>query len=838
MNDPDVLTTYRDRLAPVRSAGSVVDELLDGAGAIDAAVRGRLSTLDDLGLWSRGRTVRRLVEDDGITYGSIGDGGRGGAWHVDPLPVVLGTPTWSRLSDGLRQRAHLLDLVLADLYGPQRLLHDGTIPADVVLGHPEFLPDAVGAMGAAPQPLVLASTDLARAGDGTWTVLGDRAQAPSGAGYAMADRRLVARTFPRLYRNAELARLRVYFDRLGSALEPLCRSSDSDGPGRIVLLSPGTASETAFDQTLTASLLGVPVVQAEDLTVVSGQVWWHTGSGDQRVDVIVRRVDSTWSDPLEFRSDSQLGVAGLLEAVRSGAVTVVNPLGAGVLESPALAAFLPRVCRALLGEDLRLAGPRTWWCGDPEQAREALGRISSLVIKSASGETRTRLGWLMTRDELTQVRTRIEARPWDWVVQEPVAMSTVPVVTRDGLEPRRFVLRTFGVAVDGNYEFMPGGLGRVSEHVRSRSISSAAGGPAKDVWVPAALETGAAPARGLPVGARRPALTRATRRVADDLFWFGRYAERAESVVRLLLTVDDLLADYLDGPESPGQSVMKAMLQAVADLTGRDVVEPDGTDDLPMLTARLRPLVLDENTPGTVAFAIDRLVQDAHGAREMLPPDTWLVLSRLERAMSPEEEGPLRPVLVEALESLLALGGLAAEAMMRDSTWAFVESGRRIERSLQTIALLRRTVCDERAPVVDGQVTEAVLGVTDSLRTHHRRLAEGTGPAGPVPSAVDLLVSNSDNPRSVAFQLERLVAALDRMPVRSGLFETARRLIGEADAEALCVAQRAPLRRLLIDLDTDLRGGADLIERECFARPVPHRTMAGEDLLTGRGSPS
>ncbi len=836
MSGTGVLADYRDRLARASEPGPVVDEMLDGDTAIDLAVRAEVESLGRSGLWSRAGMVRGLVDDDGITYGTVHDQARSGPWRLDPLPVVLGDATWARLTDGLEQRARLMNLLLIDLYGAQRVLHERVLPADIVFGHPEFLPAAVGALGHVPTPLMLPSVDLARTAGGAWVALGDRMQAPSGAGYALADRRLIARTLPALYRDADLARLRVFFDRLRSSLAAL-GAKDGDGSGRVVLLSPGSASETAFDQALTASLLGIPVVQAEDLLVDEGRVLWRTGAGNERIDVIVRRVDSTWSDPLELRADSQLGVPGLLEAVRAGAVAVVNPIGSGVLETPALAAYLADLCSFLLDEQLKLAVPQTWWCGDRDAWRSARSRLDSLVIRPGSGSG-TRFGWLLSQQELATLAERIDARPWQWTVQEPVTMSTVPVATANGLVPRRFALRTFGVATGDGYEFLAGGLGRVSDHVHNRSISSAAGGVAKDVWVPAGARD-VAPSAARSVGSLPQPLHPVPPRVADDLFWLGRYAERAESVVRLLLVVSDLMGDYLDGPASPGQSVMQAMFEAASDLTGRPVTAGWGDDrDPDPVIAELRGLVLDAGTPGTAAFAIDHLVQDAQTTRELLPAETWLVLGRMQRATDPPEDAALRSVLGQMLESLLALGALIGETMARDTAWAFVEAGRRIERALQTIALLRRTICTERPPVIDGQVTEAVLRAADSLATHHRRLASGRGPATPVASAIDLLLRDQDNPRSVAFQLDRLAAAVRRFEDTGGddpKLPRLRRTLADADPDALCLEGRGPLRALLHDLETRLRASADRIEHDHFTRPIPHRSMSGAELLAEAG---
>ena len=309
--------------------------------------------------------IKRALADDGVTYSRPGERPR--PWRLDPVPVVLDAASWTPLEVGLAQRAELLNAILADLYGEQRLLRDGLIPPALVLGHPGFVRVVARPGTRDPRPLVLAATDLGRDSHGEWRVLADRTQAPSGLGYAMENRRVISRVQPELYRAAGLHRIEPFFSALRSAL---LQSAPGDlADPRVVVLSPGTHSETAYDQSFIASALGFPLVQGSDLVVREGWVQMRVFGRLERVDVILRRVDAAWSDPLELRGDSQLGVAGLVEAVRRGRVRVVNGLGAGVLENPALLPLMPQLCESLLGEPLVAA-----CCGLLCVSRDGLSR--------------------------------------------------------------------------------------------------------------------------------------------------------------------------------------------------------------------------------------------------------------------------------------------------------------------------------------------------------------------------------------------------------------------------------------------------------------------------------
>ncbi|MBU4337624.1 MAG: circularly permuted type 2 ATP-grasp protein, partial [Actinobacteria bacterium] len=552
-----------------------------------------------------------VLADHGVTYG-----GADRRWRLDPAPVIVHAAEWATLDAGLVQRAELLDALLHDLYGPRRLLTDALLPPTVVLSHPGFERAVDGLALPGGRDLVLTATDVVRDGAGDWCVIADRTQAPSGAGYAMEDRRVVAQVLAGVYRQASIARLGPFFHALRLALQEAAPPGAAEP--RAVLLTAGPASETAFDQAYLASMLGLPLVEGDDLLVREGRVWMRGLEGLEPVDVVLRRVDAGWCDPLELYSGSRLGTPGLVRAVRAGTVTVVNPLGSSVLESPAVLAHLPRLARAVLGADLTLDSAPTWWCGDELNLRHVLAHLDRLALlpTAAGPDSTTVLGWTLTAAGRAELAARIEARPWAWVGQEPVG-RTGPDEPATG--PQAAVLRTFAVAHDASYTVMAGGLARVSDQ---QIVSSALGAQARDVWVLASSSQPAGEPTGWddealaaePGGGRGPA-TGISPRTAENLYWMGRYAERAENQARVLRAVIDRWDDYHGRGGSAGGRALDVLLHA---LVLRDDDEPP-----PPRLPTLRDLVLDRETPRSVARSVLRLNAAAQAARDQLSTDTF-----------------------------------------------------------------------------------------------------------------------------------------------------------------------------------------------------------------------
>ncbi len=764
------------------------DEMLAADGTVRPGWTDLAALLERRGPAALAAHAQRLVADDGITYRPPGSDDEQ-PWALDPLPLPVDADDWALLEAGVAQRARLLDRLLADLYGPRLTLRTGLLPVEVVLGHPGFVPGWARERGSpAPRELFLAGADLVRTPDG-WRALGDRVQAPSGAGYALANRRVVTRVLGGV--RTRPRRLAPFFDAMRRGLEELAPG------GRVVLLSPGPQSETAYEQALLAARLGFPLVLGSELRVRDGRLWRRTldptGPGREPVDVVLRRVDAGWCDPLDLRQGSQLGVPGLLEAARRGTVTVANGIGSGVAENPGLLPFLPELCEALLDEPLTVPGAPTWWCGDPAGRSHVLARLPELLVKpiARDGGRDTVDGAALSTAARAELAARIEAEPHAWVGQEPQRLSTAPVAGPGGLDHRPVVLRTFAVAAGDGFRVLTGGL-------------AAADGIAKDVWVLGAAPV-AAPVTPLPV----PDSAAIGPRVAADLFWLGRYAERAEGTARLLRAVGDRDADFRSSPEPAGREALDVLLRATAAVTATAPGVP------------LPALVADRDRPGSLAYAVHRLTGTAQAVREQMSADTWLVLGRLDTELAGGGD------LSRVLEGLLALAGLAAESLVRDAGWYLLDAGRRVERALHLAALLGATLVEPLGPAADALVQESVLITAESVVTHRRRQHDG------VDALLELLVTDPDNPRSVAFQVARLRADLAGVPgAEDGAgpeLAAVEERLGRVRAAELAGAgpdgSRAALRELADGLGRDLTRFADVLERSRFAPGLPARPL-------------
>lgn len=808
-------------------SGGRFDEVVGPDGALRPAWKGMASIAVELTPAELGRIdgeITTLLADDGATYGNPESGSQ--PWELDPMPLVLDAATWARLEVGLAQRTELLNALLADIYGEQRLLADGVIPAAVVFGHSGYARPIARPRGFDPHPLILSSTDLGRDAAGEWRVLTDRVQAPSGLGYAMENRRVLSRVLPELYEEAGLHRMEPYFSALRAALLQAAPAEVADP--RVVVLSPGTHSETAYDQAFIANILGFPLVQGEDLVVQDGWVWMKPSGYPQhapheRVDVILRRVDAEWCDPLELRAGSQLGVAGLTEVVRRGHVRLVNGLGAGVLENPGLMPFMPAVCERLLGEQLRLPSVSTRWCGDPAQLAEVLAEIdrdpASIIVRRIDGRAAD-----LADLRPAQLRDRIRSSPHLFVGQERMPLSQAPAWGDTGrsvgrANPHPLVLRAFTVRDGAIYRPLVGGLATLVDDRKPAPHT-------KDVWVlkaaPGDPDQGIVEVAPLPLARAVPVLSP---RAVEDMFWSGRYTERAEDLVRLVIT-SSAYAEQLDySSVTQGGAALGSLLGVLQRLCGTRWLDPE---------LEQRSLLLDADRPGSAAHSLARLRDALEGVRDQLSVDIWRAFGSTDRAMK-ALRGSSRPQIAESasrmLGGILSLQGVTAN-MMRDDGWHAIEAGRYLERSLQVCTLLAATATVSLGAGVERAVLGGVLMAAESSVTHRRRFRGNVR----VADVLELLLADPDNPRSIAFSLERLRFHLSKLSASTGstrperLLEHLEDALEAADIAALASrtdGHRPRLEEFLADTHSQLHRLGDAIVALHFAAgPLPQSLSA------------
>ncbi|MEP9392604.1 MULTISPECIES: circularly permuted type 2 ATP-grasp protein [Gordonia] len=873
------------------------DEMLDATGAVrpawDELVSG-YGMRGDARLAAAAARLASATSDEGVVYNAF-DGSTTLArpWQVDPVPLIVDGVEWASLEKAITQRSMLLDLILRDLYRDQKLITSGLVPPAMVFGHPGYIRKAARLQVPGPHALFLHAVDLCRMPDGSFVTYADRTQAPSGIGFAIVDRRLVSRTFPQLFQSCAPRPMTTFAGTLRLALFDYAPRGVDDPT--VAVLSPGSMSETAFDQAYLASTLGVPLVEGADLTVRDGAVYMRSLGKFKRVDVLLRRLDAAYADPLDLRTDSRLGVAGLVEAISRGTVTVVNTLGSGVCENPALHTVLDRIAPVLLDEELALPSVPTLWAGDDLQRTKVLADLDHLVLTN----TRTGdelIGPLLDRAEREELADRIGVRGIDWVARTIEHYSVAPTMTQ-GVFPGRaggvlraapVSVRAFSVAQGPTYAVMPGGLGSVlADGVGGAALQTVA---AKDVWV-TSTEVGGhvsrrSETRGEPaeevitirpervsVSDYQEVAAGASPRVLADMFWFGRYGERTELVTRLAKVARERYQDFQYRPWMNGTSAVPLLLHAVATVTGtaehlhtadllvEDVNRHPSPAQVNEAIVRITDLTIDRWVPGTVAYAVERLVATARAVRDQMSTSTWMVLTPMERAMetltrqvgraheidaatgartdgifgdAALDLGPdLARTHEDILHGVLGLSGLQAESMVHDAAWLLMDVGRRIERIITLADLTATLFASPHETSVEQALLESFLIANESAVIYRRR-SRGLYQLLPV---VQLLLFDETNPRAMIYQLDRLRSDLTGLPeeLRSAVAE---RIVEEMTAELRRI-DPADLGALgddghrgdLVELLTTLREGSselsDTLTRTRFAPPLPAQPIWG-----------
>jgi len=767
-------------------------------------------------------TADRHLREAGVSYRPPGETADK-MWPLSHLPLLIDDAEWRQLTAGIVQRAELLELVLRDLYGEGHLVADGAIPAAAIAGSPEFLRQVCGIKPPGGRYLSLYAADVGRGPDGRWWVLSDRTQAPSGAGYALENRLVLSRAFASLYKSMNVERVAPFFEAFRDSLRS---GADRDEP-RIGLLTPGQFNETYFEHATLARYLGFLLVEGDDLAVSGDRVHIRTVAGLKRLDVLLRRVDSNFLDPLELNASSQLGVPGLIDVVRRGGVVVANMPGSGVMEARALLGFLPSLCRRLLGEDLKMPHIATWWCGQTSAREEVLSRLDEVAIEGAyrrdvpgfPGQSPVLAGELSAADR-EKLKSAIRDRGMDFVGQELVRLSTMPVWDQGRIAPRPFVLRIFAAATAQGWTIMPGGFCRIAEQSDARAVSMGDGARAADVWV---ISDKAVPATTLLPAGDNVRIRRIAgwvpSRAADNLFWLGRYLERAEATLRLIRALATSPRDPVKGSSTVLHTVERIQRLLLA---WGAISQTARTQPAKVVAEALQ----SEERFGSALSLVRSAQRTATTLRERLSPDAWQVITEMadRLALEVEDDDAVIGAAELTLQELASFAGLAQENMNRAAGWRFLEMGRRAERAINTVRFARQFAYDEAT----GEDLDVLLTLVDCQITYRSRYL-----VGPLLAPVrDLVVLDPYNPRSVAFQVAALNDHIANLPAlkENGLIERPQRLAVAAQA-TLTTAEASSLHtQTLFSLEQDLLNLADAIGLHYFPHG-PHATRP--EKLTG-----
>lgn len=746
----------------------VADELIDAQGAMRpvwASFIDQLARLTTEAVAAHFARGDQYLRDAGVFYRQYSaDPMQERDWPLSHIPVILSEPEWDRICKGLTQRADLLERVVADLYGPGHLVRDGHLPPDLVARNPEWHRALVGITPASGHFLHFLAFEIGRSPDGSWLVLGDRTQAPSGAGFALENRMATARVFPEPFPRRNVRRLAGFFRAFRSALDRL----DGAQGRRSAIMTPGPGNDAYFEHAYIARYLGLVLLEGEDLIVQNGRVMVRTVSGPQPLGVLWRRMDAIWTDPLELDETSQIGTPGLVDAVRQGNLHVVNALGSGILETRAFMAFLPKIAEVLLGRPLALPNIATWWCGQASERDwvkqnaatmfigEAMSRALPFDIGTASvlgGDFRTASAWAQDQP----LADWIDANARDLVGQEAVTLSTTPVWVDGGLAPRPMSVRVFAARTPEGWVFLPGGYARIGRTGDATALSMQQGGSVADVWI---MRDTPAPEDTLfdPGQFRREDSGALSARSADNLYWLGRYVERTEGAIRLLRAWHLRLAEA-GSPEDARLAHIAGVLAGIA----LDVHQP--------VQAALQPSL---NAARVCAGKV----------RERFSVDGWAALTDLTNSLAalPADLPPgddCARALGVLLRKITGFNGLVHENMHRSSGWRFLTFGRALERADGAAAVVAGFATDDLA----SGLTDLALEYGDSRITHRRRYR-----IDPTRSTVtDLLALDAHNPRSVLFQV------------------TSMRRIAEDLPQARIDGRVSPVLRLLLPLETELQ---------------------------------
>lgn len=815
------------------------DELRDASGALRKPWQTFFSYLGEAGITGlpqSSETIDRLIQQNGITYNVFGDQqDQTRPWSLNALPMLITPADWRGISTSLQQRAKLLNTILQDVYGEQRLIRGGYLPAALILGNPGYMRAMQGVKPLGGVYLHVVAFDIARGPDGRWWVIGQRTQTPSGLGYVLENRLTVSRVFPEAYREMRVQHVASSYKRLLESMTSAA-ASIAEGAPRFALLTPGPYSETYFEHAYLARYLGLPLVEGADLAVRDDKLYLKTMHGLQRIHGLLRRLDDDFCDPLELRADSSLGVPGLLQAVRAGSVVMANALGTSFLESPAVQGFLPAISEYLLNEPLKMPSLNTWWCGEIAAWQDIAPDLHTQVIKptyatNAATNFQPAIASLLGPEELDAWRKRIGSQPDIYTTQSYLPFSQAPTWQGDEISPRTAMLRVYAIASgDGEWQLLQGGMTRIAT-VDPHIVSIQSGGSTLDTWVMTDQQVDTYSM--LPNRTRLPRWTATEQlvssRSAESLFWLGRYTERCELMVRLAKEALVLVS-------TNQQDSLPALHEAIGALGRLHGLIPEGTPSLTKSASVFGRTLIAQLIQKDTRGLLDNLEQlefSLKAVRDRLPAEHAEMTQTMKQMLLHNTVQPAlmsspstaksrakragRPTVRNAIDTievldaigiqLVALVGFQADRMTRDLGWHLLAAGRLIERLVNLSGML--VAFFTHAAVYTPRGFETLLVLFDSSITYRTRYQRQQD----IPALMDLLVTDETNPRSINCILQALKGEIKHLPNGEALLEA----LPEFDSHEDSVLVQVEMVRTLGVFAANL---SDEISRRFFALAV------------------
>ena len=821
-----------------------LDEILDKNGTVKPHWQQLFSNIDAMGLTelgNRGNDILAKLKENGVTY-NVYDSSDGSnrPWKLDPIPFLIEQKEWDEISKGLIQRARLLDAIYKDIYGPRNLIKEGILPPQVIYNNVGFSPACFDVKIPADNQLILSAIDFARGPDNRMWVMDSRTQSPSGMGYAIENRSVISKYVPELTEGLALRRLAPFLNKFQSSISGL--STNKNGQPNVVYLTPGPQTETFYEHTFIASHFGYTLVMGDDLMVRNGMVWLKSISGLEKVDVIVRRVDDEYCDPLELREDSHLGVPGLLQAIRLGNVVVLNSPGVNVLENHALLPFMKGACNYFFKEDLILPNIATWWCGQEKELKFVLENLNKLIIKKASGKEHHRSIFTrkLSEKQLSELRLKILANPEQYVAQEESSLRTAPSLVNGRIEPRLSVSRAFLVSDGKEYHIMNGGLTRSSSDSNFFVISNQLGGSSKDTWI--VSDTPFQSKNRVVINNNKIDFKPAAlpSKSAENLFWAGRYCERMLVTTKAIGLVINVLQDNITLGGAPQSDHLDTLLRGLSHTT----MYYPGFLDEKMISEPYKGILEIVRSPKLSSSIINTLrdfLRCVTAVNDKWNHDTRTYINAIESTFSQfddlNESAPnkIQRVMTRLQSRLFSFYGIFGESFPRDEAYYLFESGKLIERILAQISLMRAVFNTKCSANTEKELIEAVL-INHNLLVYYRQMYKSFAN---LETTFDLIILDEKLPYSLSYMLGKLAEYIGQLPnntypkrisLAAKAILEAQTKIRLADVNTLTVYdeddhQLYNLDALLANTYTLVSGVTDLLSNQYFLHAVLQHSL-------------